>query len=114
MIGSRTRGLNFSLIALSISAAVEQAAAEENGSKIVVMDLDHPEAFRVVKTDGADLETDILQKDFVAPITLSVRRSPAPTRPSPATKKARKAAPAKATKPKPPPLRPRRRPGRKS
>ncbi len=126
MTRPRTRSLNFSLIALSLSTAVEQAAAKEGGGpKIVIMHLDQPEAFRVVKANDPDLaaminrnadqETKlkdivmdgILRKDFVSPKLSSVRRSPAPMRRSKATEKSnRKTAQAKVAKPKPPPRKP--------
>lgn len=133
MTRSRTRGLNFSFIAASIGLAVHDAATQGVGS-VVVMDLNHPDDYRIVKTDESRSVAAVLpsverargsQDPQVAlgngrecPVFVPVtpaRRSPVRLRRSKSVKNASaKISPAKATKPKPPPLRPRRRPGRKS
>lgn len=131
MSRSRTRKLNFSFIAASIGLAVHDAATQGVGS-IVVMDLQHPDDYRIVKKDEARSVAAILPPADPArgpqdpPITLGngrdcpvfvpvmpARHSPVRMRRSKTAKNApAKIAPAKVAKPKP--LRPRRRPGRKS
>ncbi|MFA5853981.1 MAG: hypothetical protein WC866_02730 [Patescibacteria group bacterium] len=129
MSAPRSRSLNLSLLALSLGAAVDQAAASD--AKIVIMDLEHPESFRVVQSDDPAIAEFFeqgeardqerrnrvlagLNKGFVTPILPSVRRSPVPTRAPAALKAKRKISPTKVVKPstpkRKPPLRRKRKP----